>query len=69
REWGEVVCAVIVEADEPAGESALIEHCRPLLAGYKLPRRIVTLPDLPKNATGKVLKRALRDRLAVESPR
>ncbi|MDY6998956.1 MAG: AMP-binding protein, partial [Actinomycetota bacterium] len=28
REWGEVVCAVIVEADEPAGESALIEHCR-----------------------------------------
>lgn len=69
RDWGEVVCAVIVGDGEPADEPALLDHCRTLLAGYKLPRRFVTLTDLPKNATGKVLKRTLRDQLVSGSPR
>ncbi|HEY0939867.1 MAG TPA: AMP-binding protein [Steroidobacter sp.] len=37
----------------------IIEHCRPLLAGYKLPRAVELLDDLPKTSTGKILRRAL----------
>jgi len=42
-------------------EKALLQFLRPKLADYKLPRRVVILPALPRNATGKVLKTALRE--------
>jgi acyl-coenzyme A synthetase/AMP-(fatty) acid ligase len=41
-------------------EKALLQHLRQKLADYKLPRRVVALPDLPHNATGKILKTVLR---------
>jgi long-chain acyl-CoA synthetase len=63
--WGEIVTAVVVTrgADE-LDEDALVAHARERLAGYRLPRRIVVADELPKTATGKVLKRELRDELA-----
>jgi len=64
RKWGEVVTAVVVSTN--AGD-ALREELRALcarsLAGYKLPRGYVFVDELPRNAYGKVLKRALRDQL------
>jgi long-chain acyl-CoA synthetase len=59
--WGEVVTAVVVarSAAAPTLES-LLTFCRPLLAAYKLPRRLVLLDELPKTPTGKVVKRELR---------
>jgi len=62
--WGEVVVAVVV----PAGGghldvTALEQHCRVSLAGYKIPRRWVEVENLPRNAYGKVVKRDLRSRL------
>jgi acyl-CoA synthetase (AMP-forming)/AMP-acid ligase II len=61
-EWGESVrAAVVLREDATATESELIEHCRSLLAGYKKPRTIEVLSELPKGATGKILKRSLRD--------
>ena len=42
-------------------EKALIQFLRQKLADYKVPRRIVIVPMLPRNATGKVLKTALRE--------
>ena len=48
-----------------AGE--LIEFCRERLARFKTPRRVVVLEDLPKNAVGKIVKAALRARLAEEN--
>jgi len=45
-------------------DKALLEFLKPQLADYKLPRRIVVLPALPRNATGKVLKTALREKIA-----
>jgi long-chain acyl-CoA synthetase len=39
----------------------IIEHCRPQLAAYKIPRAVVFCEDLPKTSTGKILRRALAD--------
>jgi len=41
----------------------LREHCRKHLAGYKVPRQIIVDESLPRGPTGKILKRALRERL------
>jgi long-chain acyl-CoA synthetase len=37
-----------------------VEHCRPHLAAYKLPRSVRFVPDLPKTSTGKIMRRELR---------
>jgi long-chain acyl-CoA synthetase len=59
--WGEAVCAAIV-LNGDATEEDLVAHCRPLIAGYKIPRRIFLRSEpLPKSAAGKILKRELRD--------
>ena len=58
--WGEAVHAVVVLRSE-ATEAELIDHCRGLIAGYKVPRSISFQTDpLPKSGPGKVLKRELR---------
>jgi long-chain acyl-CoA synthetase len=43
------------------GEKALQQFVRRKLADYKVPRKVIFLPALPRNATGKILKTALRD--------
>jgi long-chain acyl-CoA synthetase len=58
--WGEVVHAVVVPRDDVT-EAELLGHCRELIAGYKLPKRIeLRTEPLPKSGAGKVLKRELR---------
>ncbi len=54
-----------VSLDEGAAfeEKALLAFLREHLADYKLPKRVVVLPALPRNATGKILKTALREQL------
>ena len=61
--WGEVPKAYIVckHATPPAKE-AIIAFCRQHLAGYKVPRHIEQIDELPKNPSGKVLKKVLRKR-------
>ncbi|HEY1854837.1 MAG TPA: long-chain fatty acid--CoA ligase [Solirubrobacterales bacterium] len=63
--WVEAPLAVVVPAPgaEPS-EAELIEHCRERLAGYKKPAAVVFVAELPRNASGKVLKRELRERYA-----
>jgi long-chain acyl-CoA synthetase len=59
--YGESVTAVVVAAPGASLDAeTLIEHCRPRIAGYKLPRRIEFVEALPKSAMGKVLKTDLR---------
>jgi long-chain acyl-CoA synthetase len=41
-------------------EAELLQHCRGILAAYKVPRAIIFVEDLPKTSTGKILRRALR---------
>ncbi|WP_235263945.1 FadD3 family acyl-CoA ligase [Nocardia seriolae] len=59
---GEVGRAVVVPARGTAPDpAAIIEWSRERLAGYKVPREVVFVDDLPRNAGGKVLKQQLRD--------
>jgi fatty-acyl-CoA synthase len=61
-EWGERVRAfVVVKREAQADTAALVEYCRKQLAGPKVPRDFVFLEALPRNPTGKVLKRELRE--------
>ncbi|CCW18400.1 Long-chain-fatty-acid--CoA ligase [Sphingobium indicum BiD32] len=59
--WGEAVIAVVVPAAgaRPTPES-LIAHLRERIASYKCPRSVILVDALPRNASGKVLKRVLR---------
>ena len=61
--WGETPCAfVALKPDaEAVSAQALIEHCRARMARFKAPRTIV-FGDLPKTATGKIMKYELRER-------
>jgi len=66
--WIETVMAVVVaRPGEALDVEALEAHCREQLAGYKRPKHIVIADSLPKNASGKVLKRELRERFLVDS--
>ena len=59
--WGEVPRAFIVlRPGQDVTAEALIGHCRARLAGFKTPKEIVFLDALPRNPSGKVLKRELR---------
>jgi len=59
--WGEVPRAhVVLEGGASFDEPTVLQYCRARLAGYKVPTAFVIEDDLPRNASGKVLKRDLR---------
>lgn len=58
---GEQVIAYVVPGADAPDEEDLRAWCRHTLTGYKVPRRIHFLEELPKSPVGKVLRRALRD--------
>jgi fatty-acyl-CoA synthase len=67
--WVETPLAFVVLVDGVVvGESDLIAHCRQHLAGFKKPSAVVMVPELPRNAGGKVLKRRLRETYARDVP-
>jgi len=58
--WGERVTAWVVLRDGHGfDEAALIAHARTLLAGYKCPKRVFQLAELPRNQLGKIVRSAL----------
>jgi acyl-CoA synthetase (AMP-forming)/AMP-acid ligase II len=62
RKWGEIVKAVVVPADgtSPPAEDELRAHLAERLAHFKLPAMYEFVTELPRNPSGKVLRRALR---------
>ena len=63
--WGERPVAVVVMADGAVlNADAILAHCRAKLAGFKVPKAVVLRDRLPRNPSGKVLKRVLREELA-----
>jgi fatty-acyl-CoA synthase len=61
--WIEAVTAVVVPRGE-VSEAELLDHAREKLAHFKAPKRVVFVDELPRNASGKILKRELRDRFS-----
>ncbi|MGI8750889.1 MAG: benzoate-CoA ligase family protein [Acidimicrobiales bacterium] len=61
------VAFVVARAGHTIDADVLLAHCRERMAAFKRPRRIVVVDELPKTATGKVRRFALRDLLAGEA--
>ncbi|WP_169545404.1 acyl-CoA synthetase [Sneathiella aquimaris] len=60
--WGETGCAVLVlKAGATTTENEVLTHCRSQLASFKIPKNVTFVKALPRNATGKILKRTLRE--------
>jgi fatty-acyl-CoA synthase/long-chain acyl-CoA synthetase len=62
--WGESVWAWAVPAHEGVSQDGVLAYARDHLAGYKVPKGVTFVPELPKTGSGKVLKRQLRDEFA-----
>ena len=63
--WGERVVAVLVLRDGASLDAAEVErHCRARLGGFKAPKQVIFADALPRNPSGKVLKRVMRERYA-----
>ncbi|CAH1691092.1 Acyl-CoA synthetase [Hyphomicrobiales bacterium] len=63
--WGEVPVAVVVLRPGAELTMAMIDsHCRKSLAGFKCPKALLILDNLPRNPSGKILKRVLREQVA-----
>ncbi len=61
EKWGELVTALVVSDGSDVTSEALIKHCREELAGYKCPKRVEFVEELPRTATGKLQKFKLRE--------
>ncbi|KQX63999.1 MULTISPECIES: acyl-CoA synthetase [unclassified Streptomyces] len=63
EKWIEVITAVVVPRGEVT-EEELVAHAREHLPHFKAPKRVLFVDELPRNASGKILKRELRERFA-----
>ena len=68
-DWGEAVTAFVVRANTSTTAEELVQHSRSSLTAYKSPKRVVFVDALPRNAMGKVQKKALVADLPSESPK
>lgn len=63
-DWGQVPVAFIVkEENSSITKSEIWKVCETLLAKYKIPKQIFIIPEVPRNAAGKILRRTLRERV------
>ena len=66
--WGEIVCAIVaLRSGSTATADEIIATCREHLGGFQVPRRVEFVDALPKNVSGKILKRDLRERFATRT--
>jgi len=64
-DWGErPVAVVVLKPNATLTLDALQRHCRKKLAGFKVPKDLVVRSELPRNPSGKILKRVLREEIA-----
>ena len=58
---GEVVKVFVTIKDSTLTKDELIQHCRENLTGYKVPKQVEFIKELPKSNVGKILRRQLRE--------
>ncbi len=61
EKWGESPMAVVVKSDEALTDKDVLEYCDGKLAKFKMPKHVEFTDTIPRNPTGKILKRVLRD--------
>jgi acyl-CoA synthetase (AMP-forming)/AMP-acid ligase II len=61
KRWGESPFAVVVKRDHDLTEADILQHCDGKLARFKQPKGAVFIEEIPRNPTGKPLKRILRE--------
>ena len=66
--WGESPFAVVVKTDAGLAEAEVLDFCRGKLAGYKQPKGVAFVDVLPRNPSGKILKRLLREQFPGPAP-
>lgn len=66
--WGEVPCAFIAQKDgQVVQEAEILAFCKTHMAGFKCPKKVIFMDELPKTSTGKIQKHVLRSMLAEEA--
>jgi long-chain acyl-CoA synthetase len=65
---GEAVVACVVKRDPALDTAAVLQHCRSVMTGYKVPSKVIFRDELPKTPVGKILRRELRDELRAAAP-
>ncbi len=68
QKWGEVPMAIVVKGDDSLTEKELIDYCQGKLARFKQPKSAVFIDEIPRNPSGKILKRILRDQFPDPAP-
>ncbi len=66
--WGESPLAIVVPADAGLDTAGVLDFCRGRLAGFKQPKGVEFVEDIPRNPSGKILKRVLRERFSGSVP-
>ncbi|MCH8332313.1 o-succinylbenzoate--CoA ligase [Candidatus Sumerlaeota bacterium] len=66
--WGESPAGIIVKADPSLTPEDVWKHCEDKIARFKIPKVIEFIDEIPRNPTGKVLKRILRERFPGPAP-
>ena len=61
EKWGETTCAIIVKGEGDVDAQGIISFCEEKLSRYKLPRKVEFVESIPRNPSGKILKRVLRE--------
>lgn len=59
--WGEVPLAIIIKADDSLTEDEVLQYCDGNLARFKQPKAVRFVTEIPRNPSGKILKRVLRE--------
>ncbi len=59
--WGEVPLAIIIKADDSLSEREVLDYCQDKLARFKQPKGVRFVTEIPRNPSGKILKRILRE--------
>ena len=65
EKWGESPFAIVVTTDDALTADAVMKYCGTKLAGFKQPKRVEFTDQIPRNPSGKILKRLLREQYAV----
>ncbi len=67
--WGESPLAVVVRGDDSLTAEDVLAYCHDRLAGYKRPQAVEFVDEIPRNPSGKILKRVLREQYPGPAPR